>query len=710
MLEAHVYVLTDCPARFPSLSITMKPKFEPTKDGLEIIDQIERHRYQLTMNKPVHPKRVDPNQIQFPVASAIGIITEEIILPTNDTVYIRDKSGSMVAEVRPNKQVTLPQSEYILDLSGPMKVYAHVESTVDIYSDTKRTYISLEKETHAIIGARSYHRRPAGTITTTEKPTDVMSAVSTFGSALKSITPERSYPTYRGHPPAIELGDKLNIPKEFERPDTGVQVEIPPTLRHVFIVTPLAYYLGAEVVPGSEPQIKTRNGFVYELEKKNGFESTVERVLKQIFFLDCITRTEGATPLPLYERQVVEEKLEFNIKKIYNQPLVEQLKTYLSIPFGTIESVLPNWRLETRLDSTREMAEFLPFIAADLAIVSVQKKDGAELPDAQDQTLAIEEFTRNGVEIDDKWTHGNNCSHNSGNITTSIQQSWKNGKETDIVSTTPLSAFYNSLGRTPRETPLEIVVICNDSSMEQELETVNTVYGNREELPFDVEIHHNTTTKALENVLVQEKDFVHYIGHTDEDGLQCSDGKLDSSTLNTVGAKAFLLNACQSRKQGLHLIKAGSLGGIVTLDDIVNSGAIQVGSTIARLLNQGFPLYAALDVAQKESVTGTQYQMVGDGTTTIAQSKTGAPNICFIDKGEDDIKVKMETYVSSGTEKGSLFVPYLESVDIYYILPGSTEMIPATKSQTKDFLKLQDVPVIVNDSIKWSQNIAIEEL
>ena len=36
-------------------------------------------------------------------------------------------------------------------------------------------------------------------------------ALSTLSSALKTTSVERSYPTLRGHPPALELGDALDV-------------------------------------------------------------------------------------------------------------------------------------------------------------------------------------------------------------------------------------------------------------------------------------------------------------------------------------------------------------------------------------------------------------------------------------------------------------------------------------------------------------------
>jgi len=249
----------------------MQPKFEPTDDGLEIIDPIERNRCRLTTHKPVTPTPVDCDRIEYPVSSAVEITAEMLTLPIQSTVYVRNSEGSILDEIQPSEQRYLTHDKYILDISTSMKVYAELESSIQMYSDADRTYLSFEQPMPTIIGARSYHTRPASTITTTTEPTDVMNAVSAFGSALKTTTVERSYPTLRGHPPAIKLGTELHIPEKIEQSQTSVQLEVPPELSYIRVVAPLAYYLGASIVPGPEPKLVTDAGYVYSLALLLGF-------------------------------------------------------------------------------------------------------------------------------------------------------------------------------------------------------------------------------------------------------------------------------------------------------------------------------------------------------------------------------------------------------------------------------------------------------
>ncbi|QFU81889.1 hypothetical protein [Natronorubrum aibiense] len=690
----------------------MNPTFESTTDGLEIVDPIERHRYRLTTHEPVSLESVVTDQLQYPVDAAVGLTTAMITLPTSTTVYVRDRDGSMVAEVRPSEQVSFPQAQYILDLSGPLKVYARLESSVQIYSDTDRTYVSLDDSTTVHLGARSYHRRPAGTITTTIEPADMMQAVSAFGSALKTTTPERSYPTLRGHPPTVELGTELQLPSRFVPPKTGVRIEIPETIRHVFVVAPLAYYLGATVVPGPTPQLVTEAGFTYALGNGDDFESTVEQVLKHVFYLDCIVRTEGTTPLPLHERDVIEPALPFDLEHAYERSLSDRLETYLSdVPFATVDRQLPDWSLETYLQPDPEFVEFLPFITNNLSTVRIQDEQTQSASSTQEQTQAIEEFVRGDFVRATSSTRGTTTSEPTGNASIpTIEQRWDTSESTPITSRTPLSAFHNNLGRQPRANPIEIEVVCNDSEMRDELEAVDGVYGTREELPFDVSVHYELSTDELEAVLASETDFLHFIGHIDTDGMRCCDGIVDASSLETSGAKAFLLNGCQSHDQGLHLVDAGSVGGIVTLDDVVNSGAVSVGSTIARLLNRGYPLYAAVEIARKKNVVGQQYRIVGDGITTIAQSSMGSPNICSITNSNDDIVVNMYAYMSVGLETGGVYIPQIDDVGSYFLIPGRTGPISVTRDQLRKLFSLDKIPVLINNEVKWSDTIDVTQV
>lgn len=667
----------------------MNPKFKSTQDGVVIIDPIERKQYRIETNTPVAPTPVATDRIPYPIDTTVEITTDGFRVLSDNSIYVRDSTGSLLTEVQANERSDLPHAEYVLDISGPLKVYATVESAIHVDAGVGRAEIAFAEPTSTIFGARSYHTSPMGTITTTTEPTDMMQAVSMFGSALKTTSPERSYPTLRGHPPAIELADELDVPETLCRPETGIRIEIPPTLEHILVVAPLAYYLAAAVVPGSTPQLATETGYTYSLEGEAGFERTVDQTLKQFFLLDCIVRTEGETPLPLYERQAIEPALEFDIAHLYDRPIAEQLETYLEVPFETVQSQLPDWQFETRLEARPDSLEILPFLTNYLPTITVatDARPLARTPQAGIRTTDTDPESALPL----------------------TQQVWGD-EEIEITGTGTLPAFRNGITQSPRDDPLEIDVVCNDPDMGTEFATVHSAYRDRNDLPLEVTVHFDLTTAELEDVFARESDFVHYIGHIDADGFRCSDGTLDATDIETVGTKAFVLNACRSYEQGLHLLEAGAIGGIVTFDEIENATAVTAGSTIARLLNYGLPLYGALHILQKRGDVDHQYHIVGDGRLTVIQTSQGSPVAGSITPSEDGNDVIVNSYVTSSKKMGSVYRLNINTIDLYRLASGKIYLRSESTAELVEFLNTEPFPILLDGKLRWSTDIKTSEL
>ncbi|MDX1747032.1 MAG: hypothetical protein R3324_13935, partial [Halobacteriales archaeon] len=434
-----------------------------------------------------------------------------------------------------------------------------------------------------------------------------MEAVSSFGSALKTTTCERSYPTLRGHPPTLELGEQQTIPSILESPSTGVTIEIPETYHAVFATATLAYYLGADLRPGEQPQIVTEDGFTYPLgQSGRALERGAERVLKQTFFLDCLTRTEGFFQVNLHERNQLEDALGLDFPSLYDRPLKSQLPAYLQVDYAEIEPYLPRWKLTAYATTEPAYIETLPFLVNDLAVIRSaesgirQGRPNGAWTRTDDEVLAAD------------LTRGATGSADAPELvrvreSDSIEQAWVGPGAPVGASKAMLEAFEHRLTRSPAAESIEITVVCNAAEMSQEGDLVNEIYGSREDLPFDLSVHHELETDALARLLAEDIDFLHYIGHIDEAGFECRDGHLDAASLEETNVDVFFLNACSSYEQGMNLIRAGSIAGVVTLEDVINSGAERIGLTLARFLNAGFPLWGALNLSKSESIMGGHY-------------------------------------------------------------------------------------------------------
>ncbi|NLV12317.1 caspase family protein [Haloarcula argentinensis] len=687
--------------------------FEPLDDrpGLAVIDQIERQRYRIHTPTPIALREAETDVFQYPVGDAVRIRTRAIELPTVVMVYVRDDDGAIAAEVAQFESETLPADDYVLDPLTQIKTYMRVEDTeVEVTVDSDRTRIEFDSPTDLLIGARSQHDRPAATVTTTEQPADVMAAVETFGSALKAHDPERSYPTLRGHPPALEIGDTLDIPADIDSPDTGVTLELPPDLASIFVAAPLSYYLGASLAPASEPRLVTDRGFTYSLDTTRGFESEVGRTLKRLFFLDCVTRTEGFHQIDLHERAAIEPYVDLDFESLYQRPLAEQVATYLQVPYDVIQDHIPKWRLTTHIDPVPANAEQLPYVVDDLAIVRTHQQQ--RLNQASVPAEAEAEFTR-----DDVITRA--ASSETGTATAetdyvepqaedSLEQAWIGDSIPIGASKLTKAAFEHRLDRDTNAEDITIRVVQNDARMDEERQVVDDVYGTRDDLPFDVTVHDDLTTAELRTVLTTDAEFFHYIGHTEHDGFVCSDGKLDVTTVDSVGIDTFLLNACNSYNQGLALVEKGAIAGIVTLNEVLNDGAVRIGEAVARLLNCGFPLRAALTIARGESVLGGQYIVVGDGGVTVTQAESGTPNMLKIEPEENGYSVGMVTYTTDNKGLGSLIIPYIESSDKHYLSSGTIGGFSVSESELLKFLNMEEVPVRTEDKLHWSTSLSLD--
>ncbi|AGN01470.1 hypothetical protein L593_07625 [Salinarchaeum sp. Harcht-Bsk1] len=717
--------------------------------GVEIIDPIERRRRSLHTPSQVSPEPLDPGAFPIPVETAVAVETASVTTPTAEQVIVRDADGQMLAEVDHGETASFSADAYVLEPTGILRTYLRVEGPVSIAPDGHGTAIDFGSPARVGIGCRSAHERPAATVTTTSDPEDVLAAISTFGSALKTTSPERAFGSFRGHPPAVEVGSELSIPEGLEPPADDLRIEVPPEYRYAFPVAPLAYYLGAPVEPGPEPRL-LGDGLDHRLEHAGSFEDGVERTLERIFLLECVTRTEGLYRVDLHERDLLEERLdargiELPFADLYDAPQAERIAAFLDVPHDLIADLLPDWRNAAQLAPSADGVETLPYLVDDLAVLSVGEPErvsaavvesggvqgllrggdggeptapaletaGAALADA---AVAHDERVRDeGAHDGEARDEGAFVRGSAAADTTfvnptgldALERTWVGGG-TPIGATKAVpEAYENRIGRTPTTGDVDIAVVCNADEMAAEGDLVDEVYGSRANLPFDVTVHRDLTTDELADVLAEEREFLHYVGHIRADGFECADGLLDVATLDSVGTDAFFLNACQSYDQGMGLVEQGAIGGIVTIRDVVNHGAVRIGRAVAKLLNYGFPLRPALELAREESVVGALYIALGDGSLSIVQTAGGTPMLIDVERRGDEYAVTLDMY-GAETGIGGLTIPHVEGIDEYYLASGRSKEIRLDGESLKAFLALDDGPVRFDGQLTWRDEIDLD--
>ncbi|WP_321167821.1 hypothetical protein [Halorubrum sp. SP3] len=275
-----------------------------------------------------------------------------------------------------------PRGDYCIDISGVVKSYIRCEDaeiTVSGVSGPESIEFAFERPHTVTVGARSLHTRPEETITVPDDPSALAEAVSMLGSSIREFSPERSWPTLRGHPPRIERGEALDIPSSLATPDTGVEVVVRPTYPDVYRLSTLSYYLGAQMRTGDAPAIRLDNGYEERLPTEgHALEARVTELLRTWFFLDTLSRTEGYIPSNRYEYDAVGPELPFYPPKLANLSMSERLMEYLEVNPETVAPYTPASSTEATLRPVPEAMELLPHLTRLIAPIRVRDARGSE--------------------------------------------------------------------------------------------------------------------------------------------------------------------------------------------------------------------------------------------------------------------------------------------------------------------------------------------
>ncbi|MFC7216233.1 hypothetical protein ACFQO4_19405 [Saliphagus sp. GCM10025334] len=679
------------------------------KSGISVIDHIEGRRFSLSIQPAVTLEMGSENRFRAPIDDAVSCQVEELELPYVVAVLVRDASGEMVAECHDFAWEELPDAEYEIEIAAPIKLYLRVSGQVTIRSSSDTMYLSFGEVTSVDLAARSYHDQPAATVTTTAAPEDLMAAISTFGSALKTTSPERSFPSLRGHPPAIELGESLSIPEAVAPPETGLQIEVPPTRSAVYSVATLAHYLGARVVPGETARLLADDTTVRSLEGPDGLQGAVTETLQQMFLLDCVVRTVGRYPLDLHERRELTERVDIPLRDLYDAPISERVTRYLDIPSESVLDLVPTWYLSTHLSPAPASTEFLPYAANALSTISVEQREPIDPHPISPP--GYEEFVRSTISPTDTANSSPELSYVRVSATDTLERAWFGEGRSVNANDLHLGGVRNRFDSQATGDPINIGVVCNDDQMGAEVGD-GDLYGDREELPFTVTVHRSLARDDLRALLATDLDFLHYIGHVEHGGFVCRDGVLNASDLATVGVDTFFLNGCRSYNQGLALIEGGSIGGIVTHGAVDNTNATAIGQLVAGLLNAGYSLRSALTVVGHRYTVEGRYTVIGDGGVQVAQSENGTPNLLRVVRPPDDegYELRIATYPTLGPAMGACYTPYVPSVDQHFLVGGELPPIRLSLPEIVNLLSLERVPAIVDDEFHWSTDVTSADL
>lgn len=632
----------------------------------------------------------------FPVERAVVLTTQSISIERYVQTFVRDSAGRLIESVTNNQTVNLEPGDYLVELGLPFKVFLQFEGAVEISLEDGSTTITFPSPIELAIGARSTHKKPRRTVTTTGDPVDLMRAVSTFGDALKTLSPERSFPTLRGYPPLLEV-DSAGPATPEHHPQRDLWIELPPTLGDVIAVAPLAYYLGAGVRAGDSPALVSDDGWHYSIGGDQPLPTAASQLLKQVFLLDCVVRTAGLYPVPLHHRTELERRVSIAPDELYHLTPNERLRSYLEFDYTDFEGLIPRWSSVAVLAPGTKAIRMLPHLVKDLALITVTSDSSWPAIDGSFREYA----TRWGSPTSEVGTEcGTIASETSPMEWVGVGDGIAPGCTKAIEA-----AYRNRLAAPERDGDVRMDIVINDTEFDTEGEYLVDEYTDTDEFPIEVNTHRQISKSELEALFKTPIDFLHYIGHCGLDGFECHDGFLDASELTANRVTFFLLNSCHSIHQGYHLINSGSVGGIGTFGQIMDSSAAWLGMTLGKLLSRGYSFSAAIDIVRDDSLSSNQYLVIGAGSSTV-RTPRAIPSLLSIEAESRRLtRTKITYYPTDFGESGTLVKPFINGMDEYGLAPGELELT-ISYEELREFLSLESTPVRLNEELQWSDEVA----
>jgi len=668
---------------------------ERRETEIQIRDIVAGQQYRLSTSDPVDIQAASADSFPVPITDAISIQTTGIRTLDHYGLTIRDTDGG-IADVclAENDTSVCDGGAKILQIDAPVKTFVRIEDSFRYESTQDGISAHCQQPAEIVVGARKRHCYPQETITITDSPADLLEAVSHFGDAVMTTSPERSFPSLRGHPPKLVVGETLSVPDTLSKPETGVTITVPPERSEILSVAPLAYYLLATVEPGEEFAVTTADGLEYSPQGMDTSEAAAT-LLKHCFYLDCLVRTEGLYTVDLQERHAFEAVADVDLAyaELYDRPLPDRLERYLAVDRGTLQDVVSDWPVTALVEPDTDALETLPYLVYELA--HVRTADPPRYSGNEARRQALKAFSRpEGKTRTTSLVFEDEAEFVAVPETESMQTVWVGSGVPLNSAAFDINGYENdSVVTDDDSTGLEITIVCNDVEMDQESTDIRNVLDPRDDLEPEMRINHQLSVAELREVIEEGTDYLHFVGHATPGGLECADGTLDVGTVEQSNVEMFCLNACQSFQQGKRLVERGSVGGIVTYSDVSDKYALQTGTLIGQLLDVGFPIGTCHSIVRETRPIGGHYTAVGNRRAALTQPEGGTPLLYRITRRENGHVLEADVRTAPTYEIGSLH-SHVNKPDGYHHLVPSTVQLDVGPAELREVLLNKRAAVI----------------
>lgn len=656
---------------------------------------------------PVPPFTV-PQSAADTVASGTA---SRLTLPDS---YVGLTRGDQTVDVsRMDRPLVVVEPPVYFRVDSPVKLHVEVpdvDGFVVVTDAGSRAAVDLGTEGGGLVRVGFESRVPdqPPTVTVPRTPDGLADALSLVHRTTTVTTPDRTFPDSRSPPARLRWGDR-EVPSALASEPTGrddesddpVRVSCPPTVDCLFAVAPLATYLGAEVEtqPERPPTLRAGNS-EYELETDCSGRA-FGRILRVVFSLDCLARCGGPHGEPELLRSHVLDDLGLDAATLYGQSMARRVQSYLDAvsaeslsaldsqqppsPLGEVLSSIPEWRFGVCVQPSLARARALVALLEHLPVVRVVTEP-FPTPDSSPGISDERPTTLDLDLVDPPQTPGRTTGWLAEGLPT---------------TGTKLEPAALTRERAPTR-DIRIVVVQNHPDTTAEPDGAMEQYDSREsDLDIRPRFEQGLSRGELAAVFADDVDLLHYVGHCNDDGLRCPDGRLSVSSLDHVGTTAFFLNACDSVCEGRRLVERGAVGGVVTRRRVVTSAASRVGTVWAGLMQQGWPVVTALRRAEHAiDETDTGYLTVGDGTYVLTQNDSILPPAAAVSTpAETGSEYELSVWYDHPVEPGASHS--VGQPDEVRWLGGDGREYRVDESTVRDVVAELESPLLVDGCLCW---------
>lgn len=593
-----------------------------------------------------------------PVDDAVSLETSSMEFRQATSAQIRSVEGEHYGSI--TEQEFSVHGGIFIDVSAAMKLLVYTEGvTVSGHlagddHNPESLVVTFDEPTQVVVGARSLHESPVTTMTVTEDPEDLMTAASYLGSSIKEWSAERSWPTLRGYPPAIEIGEELHIPDSLSKPDTDVTITVPRDTADIFRVTPLVHYFGADVVPGDQTELHLGSHYVEPLGTGAELEQSVDDLLGHCLVLDSLVRIGGYYSMSRYEYDELAPELPFYPPELYDEPIHRQLLEYLEVPFETVAPYVPDWPSVGTLRPKAADIEAVPYLQNMLSRVHVTE-DG---------------IPRRAASVSDKPV----------NLSTSLTV------PRGVASLPPAAHRRGAEHERQSSDGASVLLVGWDPPESDQFTSADWDRFELGDDPPSAVYRSSVTREELRKHLAEPYAHVHYGNRVSEEGFVCSDGVLAFDELpdGTVGSLSFRWH----RPLLDPLTELFDVASVACLTD--ERLPLDIAQALAVYLAIGKSVATSVDLAGIDGV-----RFLGDATLSVTRRPTGHSPLIYRVKrlGTDEYRLSTKLDTDEHDMLGRVARTRFDKSPDRHQLGGTREVIPEPLSRAD----LADV--LTSDSI-----------